>query len=79
MDDVGDGLHLYALGLVNVFKRVEIAGLLMLNHADLEKKAVTGKERTRARAKHALPKAPLPTHLKRTKWKRLTSPSKSMT
>ena len=67
MDDIGDGLHLYALGLVYVLKRVKIAGLLMLNHTDLEKKAVTGKNGARGRIEHTLPKAPLPTHLKRTK------------
>ena len=72
-----NGFHLDALRLVDIFEGIEIACLLVLNDSDL-RGISGGVEERKAKAKHTLPNAPLPTHRKRMKWKRLTSPSKSI-
>lgn len=36
MDDIWDGLHFDTLGLVDVLEGIELAGLLMLDDANLE-------------------------------------------
>ena len=73
--NIGDCLHLYTLGLVDVLEGVEILSLFVLYDADLGTGETIGKSSGRVRT---FPKAPFPTHLRRTKWKRLTSPSKSI-
>ena len=84
LDDVGDCLHLHALRLVDVLEGIEVASLLVLDNSNLDWDVVgagasevvdlagpSGEKRT-------LPNAPFPTHRRRMKWKRFTSPSKSM-
>lgn len=75
LNDVGDGLHFDAFCLVDVLEGVELASLLVLDDADLG--GCEG-EREIYTERHTLPKAPLPTQRRRIKWKRVTSPSKSM-
>lgn len=78
LHDVGDGLHLDAFGLVDVLEGVEFTALLVLDDSDLERRTVSEERRERESGKRTFPKAPLPTQRRRTKWNRLTSPSKSM-
>ena len=35
LDDVGDGFHLDAFRLIDVLERIEVLGLLVLDHSDL--------------------------------------------
>ena len=77
LNDVSNGFHLDALRLVDIFEGIEIACLLVLNDSDLQGIS-GGAEGRKAKRKCTLPNAPLPTHRKRMKWKRLTSPSKSI-
>ena len=84
LDDIRDGFLLDTTSFIDVLEGVKILCLLMLNDSDLRWREATrtGEDKKRLEWEKAdmqtFPKAPLPTQRRRLKWKRLTSPSKSM-
>ena len=80
LDDIRHCLHFHAFRLVDVLECIQVPGLLVLDNADLMGHDIelAESEIEVGMGMRTLPKAPLPTHLKRIKWKRFASPSKSM-
>jgi hypothetical protein len=72
---IAHGLLTNATGLIDVFKSIQFFRALMLDDPHLKLQMRTSD--ICAAMGRTLPKAPFPTARWRSKWKRLTSPSKS--